>query len=198
VHPLGGPLLSNAWHIGTLPPHADPGGPLQGTGDAAQGGLAMSRLLCALLCVVTGLGGGLVPVPDGAAYVVTTTLTQTPVTGQLADGSPFHGRLTVHALTVEASGQLAVTGVLTGTVTIAPGKARPLPPAAFTTPATVLDPPGTCRTVLLDLAPITLAPLAHEVTLAPVIVGLRAGATPDDRLRTTLCAAGRRPESPEG
>jgi len=158
----------------------------------------MSRLLCALLCVGTVLGGGLVPVPDGAAYVVTTTLTQTPVTGQLADGRPFHGRLTVHVLTVEGSGHLMVTGVLTGTVTTAPGKARLLPAAAFTTPAAVLDPPGTCRRVLLDLAPITLAPLEHEVTLAPVLVGRRAGATPDDRVRTTLCAAAQRPEAPEG
>ena len=120
----------------------------------------MARCLRSLvLGIMAGLGL-LLPLPQGEAYVVTQTLTQTPVTGHLANGGTFHGRLTVQTLTVDDDGQLAVTGVLTGTALSVAGRATKVPPRPFTAPAALLDLRGTCTTLVLDLAPIVVAPLA--------------------------------------
>src|SRR5713101_9252341 len=116
----------------------------------------MQRHGLSLLLVVTVSAGLVLPREQSEAYIVTTTLTQTPVTGQLAAGGTFQGRLTVHEVTVDAQGQLAATGVLTGTATPAPGTATPIPPRPFTRQASVLDLRGSCTTVVVDLAPIFL------------------------------------------
>jgi hypothetical protein len=63
---------------------------------------------------------------------VTTTLTQTPVTGSLVEGGTFEGLLTVRELTVDGRGQLAASGDLAGTATPAPGTVTPVPPHPFT------------------------------------------------------------------
>jgi hypothetical protein len=55
----------------------------------------------------------------------------------------------------------------------------------------LLDLRGTCTTVVVDLAPVVLAPLEQEVTLIPVVLGLRAGPQAEQLLRTTLCALAR-------
>src|SRR5262245_30745891 len=66
-----------------------------------QGGRTMARCLRSLvLGIMAGLGL-LLPLQPGEAYVVTQTLTQTPVTGRLAGGGTFHGRLTIQTLTVD-------------------------------------------------------------------------------------------------
>jgi len=125
------------------------------------------------------------------AHSVTHTLTQTPVTGRLATGGTFHGRLTIHAFTIDEDGQLAATGILTGTATTAPRTATKIPPRPFTTLASLLDLRGTCTTVVVDLAPVFLPPLEQEVTLIPVVLGIRAGPHAEQLLRTTLCALAR-------
>ena len=55
----------------------------------------MTRFLLVLLLGVSAALGLLRPLPLGAASVVVKTLAQTPVTGRLADGGTFHGRLTL-------------------------------------------------------------------------------------------------------
>ena len=151
----------------------------------------MARCLRSLvLGIMAGLGL-LLPLQQGEAYVVTQTLTQTPVTGRLADGGTFHGRLTVQTLTVDEDGQLAATGVLTGTALPAAGRATKVPPRPFTAPAALLDLRGTCTTLVLDLAPIVVAPLAQEITLVPVILGLREAPQESRLLQTTLCTVAR-------
>jgi len=135
--------------------------------------------------------GLLLPLPQGEAYVVTQTLTQTPVTGRLADGGTFHGRLTVQTLTVDEDGQLAATGVLTGTALPAAGRATKVPPRTFTAPAALLDLRGTCTTLVLDLAPMVVAPLAQEITLVPVILGPREAPQEDRLLQAVLCTVAR-------
>jgi len=135
--------------------------------------------------------GLLLPLPQGEAYVVTQTLTQTPVTGRLADGGTFHGRLTVQTLTVDDDGQLAVTGVLTGTALSVAGRATKVPPRPFTAPAALLDLRGTCTTLVLDLAPMVVAPLAQEITLVPVILGPREAPQEDRLLQAVLCTVAR-------
>lgn len=151
----------------------------------------MTRHRLFSLLVVTALVGLLLPFGFGEAHIVTKTLTQTLVTGQLADGSTFRGRLTVRELTIDEDGHLTATGVLTGKVTTAPGTATTIAPRPFTALASLLDLRGTCTTVVLDLAPIVLTPLEQEVTLMPVILGLQDTVQHEHLLRTTLCALAR-------
>ena len=151
----------------------------------------MARCLRSLvLGIMAGLGL-LLPLPQGEAYVVTQTLTQTPVTGRLADGGTFHGRLTVQTLTVDDDGQLAVTGVLTGTALSVAGRATKVPPRPFTAPAALLDLRGTCTTLVLDLAPMVVESVAQEITLVPVILGPREAPQEDRLLQAVLCTVAR-------
>jgi len=91
-----------------------------------------------LLVVITVMALGLPPRPSEAA-VATKTLAQMPVTGRLVGGGTFQGRLTVQTLTVDEEGQLAATGLLTGTVTTAPGAVTTIPAHPFSAPASLLD-----------------------------------------------------------
>ena len=144
-----------------------------------------------LLVVITVMALVLPPRPS-EAYVATKTLAQMPVTGRLVGGGTFQGRLTVHTLTVDEEGQLAATGLLTGTVTTAPGAVTTIPAHPFSAPASLLDLRGTCTTtVVLDLAPIVLAPLAPPVTLVPIVLGPRGAPQQESLLRTTLCTVAR-------
>ena len=147
-------------------------------------------LLSRVLGIMAGLGL-LFSLQQGEAYVVTQTLTQTPVTGRLADGGAFHGQLTVQTLTVDEDGQLAATGVLTGTALLATGRTTKVPPRTFTAPAALLDLRGTCTTLVLDLAPIVVAPLEQEITLVPVILGPRDAPQEGRLLQTLLCTVAR-------
>ena len=151
----------------------------------------MARCLRSLvLGIMAGLGL-LLPLQQGEAYVVTQTLTQTPVTGRLADGGTFHGRLTIQTLTVDDDGQLAATGVLAGTALSVAGRATKVPPRPFSAPAALLDLRGTCTTLVLDLAPIVVAPVAQEITLVPVILGSRDAPQEDRLVQTILCTVAR-------
>ena len=151
----------------------------------------MARCLRSLvLGIMAGLGL-LLPLPQGEAYVVTQTLTQTPVTGRLADGGTFHGRLTIQTLTVDDDGQLAATGVLTGTALSVAGRATKVPPRPFSTSAALLDLRGTCTTLVLDLAPMVVESVAQEITLVPVILGPREAPQEDRLLQAVLCTVAR-------
>ena len=143
------------------------------------------------LLVVTMVLALVLPPRPGEASVATKTLAQMPVTGRLVGGGTFQGRLTVHTLTVDEEGQLAATGILKGTVTTASGAVTTIPAHSFTAPASLLDLRGTCTTVVLDLAPIVLAPLAQPVTLVPIVLGPRGAQQQESLLRTTLCTVAR-------
>ena len=154
----------------------------------------MKRHLLYWLLVATAMVELMLPLRYGEAHTITKTLTQMPVTGQLAAGGAFHGWLTVHALRVDASGQLSATGILTGTATTTPGTATPIPPRPFTALAALLDLRGTCTTVVVDLAPIFLEHLAQEVTLVPIILTRRVIPKEERLLYTTLCVLARSQE----
>lgn len=125
------------------------------------------------------------------AAVITKTLTQMPVTGRLADGGTFHGRLTLQALRLDVDGSLVATGVLSGTATPAVGRATTLAARPFTTPAALLDLRGTCTTLVVDLAPLTVAPLAQALTLVPVVLAPQAAPQVERRLQRALCTVAR-------
>jgi hypothetical protein len=116
----------------------------------------------------------------------------------LATGGTFRGRLTIKALTIDAQGQLAATGVLTGAATTAPGTTARITAQPFTASASLLDLRGTCTTVVLDLAPVFLAPLAQDVMLTPVILKGHTTRTEDHLVQSTLCALARLQEEPLG
>ena len=125
------------------------------------------------------------------ASVVTKTLAQTPVSGRLADGGTFHGRLTVQALTVDEAGQLVATVVLSGTAKPAAGRATKITARPITTPAALLDLRGTCTTLVVDLAPLTVAPLAQALTLVPVVLAPQAAPKEERVLQRALCTVAR-------
>jgi hypothetical protein len=135
--------------------------------------------------------GLLLPLPLSEASVVAKTLAQTPVTGHLADGGTFHGRLTLQALRFDADGHLVATGVLAGTATPAAGHTTKVAAHTFTTPVALMDLRGTCRTLVVDLAPLTVAPLAQELTLVPVVLAPEAAPKEERRMQRALCTVAR-------
>ncbi len=155
----------------------------------------MARHGRSLLLVGTTMVSLLFLLGHSTASVVTKTLAQTPVSGRLADGGTFHGRLTVQALTVDEAGQLVATGVLSGTATPAVGRATKIAARPFTTPAALLDLRGTCTTLVVDLAPLTVAPLAQALTLVPVVLAPQAAPKEERLLQRTLCTVARLQET---
>ena len=151
-------------------------------------------MICSLLYIVFGVStalGLLLPLVPGEASVVAKTLAQTPVTGRLADGGTFHGRLTLQALQLDEAGQLVATGVLAGTAKPAAGHTTKVPAHTFTTPVALLDLRGTCRTLVVDLAPLTVAPLVQELTLVPVVLAPEAAPKAERNLQRALCTVAR-------
>lgn len=146
----------------------------------------MFRLLMVL--VVTML---VLPCELRAATREQQSLRDLPVTGQLADGGRFTGRLTIAAFTVDDLGQLEATGVLTGTAMPQTSAPTNVPRLTFTVLAPVLDLRGTCTTLVVDLAPLFLAPLGQTVTLVPVVLDAQADLKTAPLLRTTLCSLAR-------
>jgi hypothetical protein len=151
----------------------------------------MTRFLLSVVLGMTAGLGVLRPLPLGEASVVAKTLVQTPVTGHLADGGTFHGRLTLQALTFEEAGQLVATGVLSGMATPAAGRPAKVPAHTFIAPVALLALRGTCRTLVVDLAPLTVAPLVQELTLVPVVLAPEAAPKEERRLQMALCTVAR-------
>jgi len=151
----------------------------------------MARHRHSALLVGTTLVSLLLLLGPSTASVVTKTLAQTPVTGRLADGGTFHGRLTVQAVSVDADGQRVAAGVLSGTATPAAGRTTKVPARTFSAPAALLDLRGTCTTLVLDLAPLTVAPLTQALTLVPVVLTSQAAPQEERLVQRTLCTMAR-------
>jgi len=151
----------------------------------------MARHRRSLLFVGTTLVSLLLLLGSSTASVVTKTLAQAPVTGHLADGGTFHGLLALRTLTVDEEGQLVATGVLSGTATPAAGRATRVPAHTFATAAVVLDLRGTCTTIVVDLAPLTVAPLAQTLTLVPVVLAPQAAPKEERLIQQVLCTVAR-------
>ena len=151
----------------------------------------MRQSLLSIVCgVIAGLGL-LLPLLPGEAAVIAKTLVHTPVTGHLADGGTFHGRLTLQAVRRDEAGDLVATGVLSGTATPAASRATKVPLHTFLTPVALLDLRGTCRSLVVDLAPLTVAPLVQELTLVPVVLAPEAAPKEERRLQMALCTVAR-------
>jgi hypothetical protein len=146
------------------------------------------RMFTLLVVIAVGCA---IPQGHSEGVKVKPVLTRIPVAGHLTDGGTFAGRLTVEELTVNDLGQLAATGVLTGTATPEAGSATPIPPRTVITMASLLDLRGTCTTLVLDVEPIFLEPLGQEVTLVPITLDMYTVPKDQHLLGTTLCALAR-------
>jgi hypothetical protein len=82
----------------------------------------------------------------------------------------FVGTLRIVACTVDAAGQIRLTGVLNGTASHRAGGRLPVREQPFTAPATLRDPGRTTDVLRLALAPIALNPAGVRIRLAPITV----------------------------
>ena len=110
----------------------------------------------------------------GAALPRDHGLQQIPVQGPLSPDGRFVGTLTVRAVTVAEAGQLLLTGVLHGTATQRTGATTPVSGQPFTALAVPVDTERTTDVVLLKMAPIALASVGRQLTLAPVPLDIEA------------------------
>jgi hypothetical protein len=116
----------------------------------------------------------------GAALPRETELEPIPVQGLLSPDGRFDGTLIVKAVTVAGAGHLLLTGVLRGTAIQRTGATSRVRGQPFTASAVPVDVERTTDVVLLKMAPIALASVGQQLTLAPVPLNIEA--VPDESL----------------
>jgi hypothetical protein len=116
----------------------------------------------------------------GAAWPRETDLEPIPVQGWLSPDGRFDGTLIVKAVTVADADHLLLVGVLRGTVTQHTGATSRVRGQPFTASAVPVDTERTTDVVLLKMAPIALASVGRQLTLAPVPLDIEA--VPDESL----------------
>jgi hypothetical protein len=115
-----------------------------------------------------------------AALPRETGLQPIPVQGPLSPEGRFVGTLTVEAVTVADEGHLLLTGVLDGTAIHRTGATTQVRRQTFTAPAVPMDVEQMTDVVLLKMAPIPLASVGRQLTLAPIPLDIEA--VPDESL----------------
>jgi hypothetical protein len=126
------------------------------------------RIVSVLIVVVVGL---VVLAPlHGAALPDVDGLDPLPVQGVLVPKGAFAGTLRIVACTLDAAGQIRLTGVLNGIASQHPGTRIPVTQYPFTVSATLRDPGQTTDVVLLALAPIALNSVGVQIKLSPITV----------------------------
>jgi len=116
----------------------------------------------------------------GAAWPRETELEPIPVQGLLSPDGHFDGTLVVKAVTVADAGHLLLTGVLRGTAIQRTGATSRVRGQPFTASAVPVDAEWTTDVVLLKMAPIALASVGRQLTLAPFPLDIEA--VPDESL----------------
>jgi hypothetical protein len=131
--------------------------------------------------VIAAVVSALVLAPwHGVALPPEIDLEPIPVEGRLSPDGRFEGTLTIQAVTVADAGQLLLTGVLHGTATHRTGTTTQVRRQPFTASAVPIDTEQTMDVVLLKMAPIALASVGRQLTLAPVPLDIEA--VPDESL----------------
>jgi len=116
----------------------------------------------------------------GAALPPEPNLEPIPVQGPLSPDGRFVGTLTIETVTVTDAGRLLLTGVLHGTATKRTGATTQVRRQPFTAPAVPIDAEQTMDVVLVKMAPIVLASVGRQLTLAPVPLEIEA--VPDESI----------------
>lgn len=109
-----------------------------------------------------------------------------PVTGTLPDGGTFDGTVSNLDASVNAAGDLVVSGVLTGAATDAAGDVTQIT-QDFTTTAQP-QPGDACDILFLDLGPIFLDVLGLQVDLSQIVLDINAVPGAGNLLGNLLCA----------
>jgi hypothetical protein len=122
----------------------------------------------------------------GAALPDDTGLDPLPVQGSVLPAGDFVGTLWIIASTLDAAGQLRLTGLLSGIATRRTGARIAVTEQPFTAPATLHDAGHTTDVVNLALAPIVLDPAGVRIRLAPITVDIEALPDVGDELETLL------------
>jgi hypothetical protein len=130
------------------------------------------HLVAVLIAVVVSLGA-LTPL-HGAALPDDGEPDPLPVRGAILPAGSFVGTLRIVAGTMDAAGQLHLTGLLTGTATQRTRGRITVTEQPFTVPVSLRDAGRTTDVVRLVLAPIALDPEGMRVKLAPITVDLEA------------------------
>jgi hypothetical protein len=97
-----------------------------------------------------------------------------PVHGAVLPRGHFVGTLRIVSGTLDATGQLRLTGLLSGTATSRTGDEIAVVEQPFTAPAILHDAGHTTDVVNLVLAPIALDPAGVRIRLAPITVDIEA------------------------
>jgi hypothetical protein len=105
-----------------------------------------------------------------------------PVQGSVLPTGHFVGTLRIVACTLDAAGQLRLTGVLNGTAAHRTWAKTPV----IQQPVTLRDPGRTTDVVRLALAPIVLDPVGVRIRLAPITVDIETLPGVGDELATLL------------
>jgi hypothetical protein len=124
----------------------------------------------------------------GAVWTDVDGLDPLPVEGVVLPTGAFAGTLRIVACTLDAAGQLRLTGVLHGTVTQHSGTRIPVTQQPFNTPATLRDPGRTTDVVLLALAPVVIDAMGLQIKLAPFAVEIESLPPVGEELATQLSA----------
>ena len=142
------------------------------------------RIVPVLIAVVVGL---VVLAPlQGVAMPNVDGLDPLPVRGAVVPTGAFAGTLRIVACTLDAAGQLRLTGVLNGIATQRSGARIPVTQQPFIVPATLQDPGQATDVVLLALAPIALDPVGVQIKLSPFTVEIETLPQLGDELATRL------------
>lgn len=141
------------------------------------------RIVFMLIAVVSMMA--VVPV-RGVELPEDGELDPLPVQGSVLPTGSFVGTLRIVACTLDAAGQLRLTGVLNGTATHRTGARIPVTEQPFTTTATLRDPGRTTDVLRLALAPIALDPVGIRIRLVPITVDIETLPGIGDELATLL------------
>ena len=142
------------------------------------------RIVLVLIAVVVGLVA-LAPL-RGAAMPDVEGLDPLPVRGVVVPTAAFAGTLRIVACTLDAAGQLRLTGVLNGMATQRSGARIPVTQQPFIVPASLRDPGQATDVVLLALAPIAIDPVGIQIELSPITVEIETLPQVGDELATRL------------
>jgi hypothetical protein len=129
------------------------------------------RLMFVLMAVAVSVIA-IAPV-HGAARPDEAGLELLPAQGTALPPGDLVGMLRIVSCTLDAAGQLRLTGLLTGTAAHRTGTI-PIAQQPFTATTTLRDPGHTTDVVRLALAPITLDPVGVQIRLAPIIVDIES------------------------
>ena len=122
----------------------------------------------------------------GAALPDDEGLDPLPVRGSVLPMGAFVGTLRIVACTLDAAGQLRLTGVLNGTAAHRTGATIQVTEQPFTAPATLRDAGRTTDVLRLALAPIALDPVGVRIRLAPITVDIETLPGVGEELATRL------------